>query len=182
MEEIQKDETQVKEDEVVTVDDKDDAKVEETLADKTFTQDEVNEIVRARLEKAHKKIYNRYGVEDKKSLDELIGKAQSYDVMKERIEAMRGENASLKEKITFLENNINPERYDDVRTYFKGKELEFNPENLLAELERHNEWLNPVKTDNTPTTTITTLGTNKAEKQPIDEKEYASKLFGVKLL
>lgn len=146
----------------------------------TFTQEQVNEIVRKRLEKADNKFYSRYGVGKKEELDELVGKAQSYDVMKERYDGLVSSNKSLTEELTFLKNNINPERYDDVKAYFKGKDLEFNAENLIKELETHNEWLNVVKQETAPKTTIQSLGTDRQVQERIEsDAEKAKRIFGV---
>ena len=146
----------------------------------TFTQEQVNEIVRKRLEKADNKFYSRYGVSKKEELDELVGKAQSYDVMKERYDGLVSSNKNLTEELTFLKNNINPERYEDVKAYFKGKDLEFNAENLIKELETHNEWLNVIKQETSPKTTIQTLGTERKVQERIEsDAEKAKRIFGV---
>ena len=147
---------------------------------KTFTQEMVDEIVRTRLDRDRKATYNRYGVEDKEGLDELISKGQSYDEIKERLELLNSENASLKEKMAFLSNNINPAREDDIRAYFKGKEIEFNETNLIKELETHPEWLKVKEVNTAPQTTITSLG---VEHRPINraetEDERRKRIFGI---
>lgn len=147
---------------------------------KTFTQEMVDEIVRSRLDRDRKATYNRYGVEDKEGLDELISKGQSYDEIKERLELLNSENASLKEKMAFLSNNINPAREDDIRAYFKGKEIEFNETNLIEELETHPEWLKVKEVNTAPQTTITSLG---VEHRPINrgetEDERRKRIFGI---
>lgn len=140
---------------------------------KSFSQDQVNEIVRNRIDR----LYTCYGVKNKQELDDLVGKSQSYDVMKERYGDLQVENANLNEKLTFLENNISPDRYDDVRAYFKGKGIDFSGENLIEALATHPEWLNQPKVE-TPKTTITTLGNEITYKAREDEKDVASKLFG----
>lgn len=137
---------------------------------KTFTQEKVDEIVKKRLNK----LYSKYNVQDQKSLDDLVSKSQSYDIMAERIENIRNENASLKEQIIFLKNNIDENKYDDIKAYFKGKEIEFNEENLLNELANHKEWEKKA-------ITIETLGNTKQHDTPMDEKDMASKLFGIKI-
>ena len=143
---------------------------------KTFTQDQVNDFVRNRINK----VYARYGVEDSKGLDDLINKSRSYEVMEERYSKMQDHNRELEEKIAFMTNNINPSRYDDVRAYFKGKSLEFTNDALVNELQTHPEWLNVVKTE-TPKTTIQSLGGDNIHyKPPKDEKAEAFKLFGLK--
>lgn len=146
----------------------------------TFTQDQVNDFVRNRLEKYQSRLYNRYGVNDKNELDELVGKSQSYDVMKEKFEATQNELAQFREENSFIKNNINPEKYEDIRAYFKGKGIEFTNENLINELATHNEWLTPKQVSDKPTTTIQAIGNLKQESRKFDEREAAKKLFGLK--
>lgn len=147
---------------------------------KTFSQDEVNDIVRNRLEKSKKSLYTKYGVEDSDGLDELFGKAQSYGVLTERIEELRNTNASLTEELAFLKNNIDTSRYDDVRAYFKGKGLEFNADTLVTELATHPEWIKPeVKSD---TTTIKVMGATQTNTNTEEtDAETVGRWFGIKL-
>lgn len=164
----------------VTVDTKQEEVVEQQQPQEDlFTQDQVNDFVRSRLNK----FYNRYGVDGSKGLDELVGKAQSYSVMEERYKAMEEEKRGLMEKIAFMENNINPNRYEDVRAYFKGKEIEFNNDSLVNELATHPEWLNQAETRE-PMTTIKTLGsdTSTVPVNRPNEKDEVAKLFGLKKL
>lgn len=145
-----------------------------------FTQEQVNDIVRARLERLQSRIFNRYGVKNKTELDELIGKAQSYQVMYERYGLMKDENSGLKQELAFLKNNINPERKDDIMAYFKGKEIEFSNDNLINELATHPEWLNPMKADDKPKTTIQVLGNgNEISEEKPNEKDTMAKYFGL---
>ena len=146
---------------------------------KTFTQEQVNEMVKARLDRDRKSIYKRYGVEDRSGLDDLIGKAQSYSVMEERYNAIQSEVNSLRESNAFLKNNINPERYDDIRAYFKGKEIPFNEENLKNEIATHSEWVTKSGEEVSPKTTIQALGRDVPQKQSENEKENAMKMFGL---
>lgn len=147
----------------------------EEQVEKTFNQSQVDEFITNRLNR----LYKRYGADDKKQLDEIVGRAQSYEMMKEQYEGLENENKQLKEKIAFLENSINPERYDDVRAYFKGKELEFNNDSLVNELNSHPEWRAVAKSDK-PQTTITKLSADRGTAIQDTETEYqkAMKLFG----
>lgn len=160
-------------------------KVEETQTktepiEKTFNQQQVDEMIKARLERRSNSLYRRYGVQNSKELDEAIGKSQAYDVMKERYDGLKAENSQLKERIAFLSNNINPEREEDVRAYFKGKEIDFNDENLVKELETHPEWLKVVEKDDTPKTTIKTLGVeHKNVNVEETEAERQRRIFGI---
>lgn len=180
-------ETQVKE-EAVTVDSEKEQVVEEQQEEQqqdkvveeeasTFTQEQVNEVVRTRLEKERSRLYSRYGVTDKNGLDELFNKAQAYELIKEKFDSISGENNSLKERLAFRENNINPEKQEDIKAYFKGKNIEFNDENLKTELATHNEW---VKTVEKPKTTIQSLGNDKNTTKPkVDERDLAMRMFGL---
>ena len=147
---------------------------------KTFTQEQVNKIMRSRIERDRLSFLKRYGVEDRDGLDSLIGKAQAYDIMKERYEARGTEIAELKEKLAFMTNNINPDREDDIRAYFKGKGLEFNEESLVNELETHPEWRNVVQVDDKPKTTIEVLGVEHRDRNiPETDAEKRRRIFGV---
>ena len=153
---------------------------QEQQVEKTFTQKQVNNLIKARLERRANSLYRRYGVANSGELDEMIGKSQAYDVMKERYSAIKDENSQLKERLAFLSNGINPEREDDVRAHFKGKGIDFNEESLKTELQTHPEWLKIVEDDKTPKTTITKLGfDHKSNKVPESEAEKMNRIFGV---
>lgn len=144
-------------------------------------QARINEMIRARLERQNNSFYKRYGVNDRDGLDSLIGKAQSYDIMKERYDSMSQENAQLKEKLAFMSNGINPDREDDIRAHFKGKGLEFDNDSLIKELETHPEWRKVVEAgDTTPKTTIERLGVEHRDRNvPETEAERQKRIFGV---
>jgi DNA-directed RNA polymerase subunit F len=147
---------------------------------KTFNQEQLNEIVQNRLERERNSIFSRYGVKDRDALDVLMGKAQSYDALKEKFDAQSTEIADLKEKLAFVHNDISPDREDDIRAYFKGKDLEFNEEALKNALETHPEWRNVVKADETPKTTIRQLGVEHGiGNVPETETEKMTRVFGV---
>lgn len=147
---------------------------------KSFTQEQVNEIINKRLERDRLSIYKRYGVENKDGLDGLIQKANAYSQMDEAFSGLEKERDELREKLLFMENNINPDRYEDIRAYFKGKGLNFDSSNLLNEITTHQEWLKQVPKQ----TTISSVGTNAGQVANTEEseKELASKLFGIKLI
>ena len=153
----------------------------EAKSPKSFTQEMVDEIVRSRLERDRKATWRRYGVQTRDELDGLVGKAQSYDVMKERYEATKTENSSLKEKMAFMSKNINPNREEDIRAYFNGKGIEFNETNLINELATHPEWLNAIEQKEGPQTTIDRLGVDHQGKpsQRESEDEKMKRIFGV---
>lgn len=171
--------------EVLTVDTpKEEESVEEVKAeeskDGTFTQEQVNDIVRSRLDKAQQRLFNRYGVTNRDELDSLIGKSQSYDVMKEKYADLETKNYELEKELAFSKNNINLERQEDIMAYFKGKGIDFNNDNLVNELSTHPEWLNPVKVEAKPKTTIETLGSDSTTEMPkVSEKDEMAKVFGL---
>lgn len=142
--------------------------------DRTFTRDEVTRILKRRIDRYQNQMFKKYGVENSEGLDSLFEKAKGYDdILKSRDE--------YAEKVAFMGNNINPDRYDDIRTYFKGKGLQFSEDELKRQLETHAEWVKqaPVQqAPSKPVTTITPVGT--PSNGPVDrsEQEIAKKVFG----
>lgn len=143
-----------------------------TPPEKTFSQAEVDELVRKRLEKQTKSHLTKLGVEKEEEIDGLLAKAKESDEVKTKAEALATENATLKEKISFSDNNIDPQRYEDVRIYFKGKGVELNDENLKKEIEGHKEWVN--------VTVIKQVGSDTPPPAENNEREIALNMFGVK--
>ena len=156
-----------------------DVKVEEEATaqpDRTFTRDEVTSILRGRLERANKSLYDKYGVKNAEEFNALFEKAKSYDTLK-------NERDDFAQKIAFLENNIEPSRYEDIKTYFKGKGMVFDGEVLKTLLDTHPEWVKKIENNinTTPKTTISKLGSEISTKPNVTDKERAEKLFGMKL-
>lgn len=125
----------------------------ESKPEQTFTKERVNELMKKRVERSHQSFFKRYGVKDLTELDNLVGKSRSYDPLKKihdehiaKYEALQQEHNGLNEKYLFETSNINPEKYDDVRTYFKGKNLNLDANTLASELNNHQDWLNKVST------------------------------------
>jgi predicted RNase H-like nuclease (RuvC/YqgF family) len=165
--------------------------------EKLFTQEQVNKMITDRLGR----LYKRYGVDNKESLDELVNKALSYEEMNERYDNVNKDNETLNKQIEELTNNntdlqskfdeltnqskdltkkyalssrnIRPELYNDIETYFKGKELEINETTLDEELKTHADWCKP--------TNVTDLGNEYHGADQVSEKELAAKLLGVEL-
>lgn len=139
----------------------------------SLTQDEVNALVMERVNKTKEQFYKRYGVANREELDDLIGKCQSFDEVKERYDNLSTENQSLREELAFLKNNIDNKKIDDIKIYFKGKELELNEENLINEITSHPEW---VKAN----TSINALGVeHKETKREETEDERIKRVFGI---
>lgn len=146
----------------------------EPKVEKTFTQDELNNIVGERLERAKNSLYEKHGVKNADELEALFEKAKGY-------EALKTERDDFAQQISFLKNNIKPDRYEDVKTYFKGKEMPFDDETLKSLLITHPEWVNKAEEKTTPQkTTISKLGSEQSSQPKITEKELAEQLFGMK--
>lgn len=146
---------------------------------RTFNTEQVNQIVKERMERQLKSLLKRYGVNERKELDDMIGRAQAYDVMKERYELGKKSIADLNEKVAFMENNIEPSRYEDIRRYFKGGGIEFSNDALKQELATHPEWLKVATVSDAPQTKIEVLGTDRGGKTPETEDERIKRIFGV---
>jgi len=121
---------------------------EQAAVEKMLSQSQVNELIgQTRVEtrdKTLKGLYDRYGVNDETGMDELVGKSQTYDTLKEEtdsvIKGMKDELGELKGRVAMYESDINPERYEDVKLILKGKGKEVTAENILSEIETHPEW------------------------------------------
>lgn len=145
-------------------------------AERTFTQEEVNGIVRERLDRQHKSWLSDLGAQ---SQDELKGwgeKAKGYDEAVKKAGDLETENAELRADLLINKAGVRPEREDDVRTYFKGKGEELNEENLRKALETHPEWIG--KADEGKAKPVAIGGEHQAKKAA-DPDEEAAKLFGL---
>lgn len=153
---------------------------------KMFTKEQVNGLMQKRIERSHQAFFNRYGVKDLNDLDDLFGRSKSVDGLNQQIEELTqnhndlqskydelvNQSKDLTKKYAFSSRNIKPELYNDIEMYFKGKELEINENTLDEELKTHAGWCNTGATD---------LGVEAHEVNKPDEKEIASKYFGVEL-
>ena len=139
---------------------------------KTFTEQEMNEIVRKRLDRQKNKLHQQLGVENDDEITALIEKVKKADELQSIVESLQNENTLYKEQLTFIEHNIDVKRYDDVKAYFKGKELSLTPENLKAELTTHPEWL--------AQRSVQTIGGQRQQAPVKDERKAAFELFGIR--
>lgn len=148
--------------------------------DRTFTRDEVTRIVKARQDRFSNGLCKKYGVGSIKELDDLYNKHKDYDDIVTERDGLKKSHSEMSEKLAFLSNGIDPAREDDVRTYFKGKGLQFDEAILKEHLQSHPEWVKanaPVK----PTTTVQKIGVQKSAPKPETELQMAEKLYGMKL-
>lgn len=157
--------------------------VEEKPAVKTYTQEEVNEKIRARLDRARKSIYQKYGVEDENGLDVMHGKANDYDKMAgeltdrtNKYNQLADTYNQLVEEYAFLKCDVDPNKVEDIKIYFKGKGIEIDEDTLKYEIATHSDWKKP-------RITMESVGTLKNDNRDLgmSEEEYvAKKLFGLK--
>lgn len=153
-------------------------------AGKTLTQDEVNAIVKDRLARQEKadteKFLKQLGVEKPEDIDSIVKKAQSYDTTKKAYDETAPALKTAREELTLIKNDIEPNRYEDVRLHFKGKGVELTEEALKAELATHPEWKSNkqvIQPKQPETTTITSLGTPVKPNSPVDIKEQVMAYF-----
>lgn len=139
---------------------------------KTFTEQELNEIVRNRLIRQKSRLHQQLGVENDEGITALIEKVKKADELESIVESLQTENTLFKEQLTFIEHNIDIKRYDDVKAYFKGKELSLTPENLKAELTTHPEWV--------AQRSVQTIGGQRQQAPVKDERKAAMELFGIR--
>ena len=150
-----------------------------TPTERMYSKAQVTDLMKRRVERSHQSFFKRYGVKDLQGLDDLFTKTRSYDEMERGYGALKMENDDLQREIAFLKNNIDPNRYNDIKAYFKGSELAFSNDALIEAIKTHPEWL---KKADIPTTTISSLGVSQNQSSGPDEKEIAAKLFGVQSL
>ena len=147
----------------------------EQSQERTYTKAEVQNLMKRRVERSHKAFFTRYGVENLNALDELMNKSKAFG---EDYASIQTKNKELMREIAFLKNNINPEKYDDIITHFKGLNLDFSEEQLIEALKTHPEWLKVAPQN---VTTIQKLGNEFHKEDLPNDKEKAEKLLGVKL-
>lgn len=172
---------------------------EQESVEKMLTQSQVDEIVgRTRTETRDKTMqgfYGRYGVDNEAGMDELVGKSQKYDLLRDDYDHVSKELADCKVKLALMDSGIAPERYEDAKLILTGKGLEVTPENITLELETHPEWKKVmpslpaedeevkevfVKKEETPAPSVISVLGNEASPKQVDtpsERESAMKMF-----
>jgi hypothetical protein len=143
----------------------------------TYNKQQVIDMMKRRVARSHNAFFQRYGVKDLNELDNLFNEGKS---IKDEYAKLQLANSELTRTNAFLKNNVNPDKYDDIIAYFKGKGLDFSEDALLQAIGTHPEWLKPSTIPNT--TTIQSLGAEAHINPSVDESEIAAKLLGVKSL
>lgn len=146
-----------------------------------FSREKVNELMRRRIERSHKAFFTRYGVNNLEELDNLVGQAKSYGPLKERFDELDKNHTDLTTNHTDLQKryayrvcNIDDKRYNDIETYFKGKNIPIDENSLAEELKTHPEWARKAGV-------VQSIGAEATPSLEADERELASKIFGVKI-
>lgn len=120
------------------------------LPPKTFTQEQLDEIVgRTRSEarnRAVQELYGKYGVANGEELDDLFGKAQSYQVLQDEFGNVKTQNKDILAENALLKSGIAENRWDDAKAILASKNLEVNYDNIIQELDTHPEWKGNTKT------------------------------------
>ena len=142
--------------------------------ERTYTKNEIIDLMKKRVDRSHKAFFKRYGVNNLQELDDVFK-------YKDQYLGLQNKYNDLTREMAFIKNNVSPERYEDIIAYFKGKDLEFNEQELLNQLATHPEWLKQQATTNPQSTTIKTLGSEAHSAPKPSDKDLASKLLGVKL-
>ena len=97
MEEIEMDEINTS---VETTQEVETTTADNPTAEKTFTQSELDNVVKTRLAKSEKNLFTKLGIEKKEDLDAIITKLKEYDALKSSVEGKDTEIASLKAEKT----------------------------------------------------------------------------------
>ena len=150
--------------------------ISEQTKPRTYTKEEVIDMMKRRVNRSHNAFFKRYGVQDLKGLDSLFENSKKFNSMNDEFGKIQLRNNELLRENAFLRNNINPDKYNDIIAYFKGNNLEFSEDELLKALPTHSEWLRQAS----PVTTIKSLGSEAHTLPKANEAEIAAKLLGVK--
>lgn len=169
--------------------------------EKMLSQSEVNKLMgRAREEgrkSALKDLFEKLGVASGEELEEIFGRGQNYDMLKEEYENHNKASKEMYAENALLKSGVNEERWEDVKLILGGKGLEVNLDNINSLVPTHPEWVRKkvspeeVQTmaknieENNPAKVkkpgiLQKLGTDPSpQKNEFDEEEYARKLFGL---
>lgn len=153
----------------------------EPKAEPSLTPEKVNEIIRERLERQLKGIYERYGVADGKGLDDIFERAKGIEALQAERDKLSEELGQTRERLLFITNGIAPDREDDVKTYFRGKGIEMSEEALKQCISTHPEWVGRQQ----PKKVIRPQPIGNAEaggKRELTDREEAERMFGMKFI
>lgn len=145
--------------------------------ERKYSKEEVTTILKKRFDRFQAGFFQKYGVKDSKELDALYEKHKDYDQLVTERDGLKESHAQMSEKIAFLENNVDPNRYDDIRTHFKGLGQTFDSGILAEMIKTHPEWVKK-STNNVPTTTIKQVGSGKTPSPTESAEAKEERVFG----
>lgn len=121
-----------------------DTTADNPTAEKTFTQSELDNVVKTRLAKSEKNLFTKLGIEKKEDLDALITKLKDYDALKSSVEGKDTEIASLKAektKASYLRAIERANVDDEFVEFVYSKVLPKDKETMEEYKERLNEYI-----------------------------------------
>lgn len=127
---------------------------------KKFTQEDLDNAIKDRLDRAEQSFLKKAGV----SNFEELGKKLS-------------EGNSAKIELILTKNNIADDRHDDVITHFKGKGQELTEQALAETVKTHPEWLKKVEKPGNPAPQVK-VGQSENPPKPQDDIAELNKAFG----
>jgi len=139
----------------------------------TFTQNEVNEIVRNRLERERSSIYKKCNVNNKEELEQYFENVKDYDEVKTNYENAQNKSKELAKELAFIKNDIDFSKKEEIEKYFAEKDIEIDEKSLLEALKDHQNWKNN-------TVKIKEISAQRGRKEATDEKSEVAKLFGLR--
>lgn len=99
--------------------------------DKTFTQEEVNEMISKRLSKSEKALFSKLGIEKKEDIDGLLSKINGYDDLKSKhdtllsqVNTLTGEKTKAQYTRVIEKANVDDELIDFVYSKVEPKKDE----------------------------------------------------------
>ena len=147
-------------------------------AEKTFTQSELDNVVKTRLAKSEKNLFTKLGIEKKEDLDALITKLKDYDALKSSVEGKDTEIASLKAektKASYLRAIERANVDDEFVEFVYSKVLPKDKETMEEYKERLNEYIanhkNVLNANVSIINTSVDLSGNSKKNDPTNIKE-----------
>ena len=140
---------------------------------KAYTSEQVKELMKKRIDRSHNSIFNRYGVKSWEELDDICN---NYRSQQNEFGKLTARNSELVRENSFLRNNIEPTKYNDIIAYFKGNNIEFSEEELTKALETHPEWLKRPKIN---LQIKSRLGVENQPQTQETEEQKRKRLFGI---
>lgn len=99
--------------------------------DKTFTQEEVNEMISKRLSKSEKALFSKLGIEKKEDIDGLLSKINGYDDIKskhdsllDQVNALTGEKTKAQYTRVIEKANVDEDLIEFVYSKVEPKKDE----------------------------------------------------------